>query len=107
MFNRDLTAVDLHKVQKTLAEVTSRALLNEKFRLELVRNPVSVLEANGIYFSEGRRVEVLQSTDDVYYFVLPNQPTDSSGSEVESYASMAGEGGNSSLDTGGPRCTRP
>lgn len=107
MFNKDLTAIDLHKVQKALANVAARALTDENFRRDLINDPIRIFEDNGVYFSAGRRVEVLQNTDDIYYFILPNSPEGIEQSDVQSYTSMIGEGGNSSLDTGGPRCTKP
>ena len=107
MFNKELTVVDFHQTQKLLAEITARALIDESFKLELTKNPIEVLEAHGIYFSSDRRVEVIQNTPETYYFVLPTHPTNLSEDEVQSYTSMIGEGGNSGLDSGGPRCTKP
>lgn len=107
MVEKELTAVELYKVKELMAEVTTRALQDETFRNELIANPRATFEEFGVFFSEGRNIQVLENNDEIFYFVLPNVYKSLSGSDAQSYASMAGEGGNSSLDTGGPRCTRP
>ncbi|MGA4422863.1 hypothetical protein ACI2UY_22245 [Ralstonia nicotianae] len=106
MSNGNLTYSDWFKSKKLLDAVTEKASIDEEFRRALIANPVEVFAREGLYFADGREVVVHQNSDATYHFVLPCIPVPSGGA-VQGFAEMQTDPGSSSLDRGGPRCTKP
>ena len=72
--------------KRLYAKIVAKAWADEAYKEELTANPIAVLASEGVAIPEGVEVQVVEefreSTDDVFYFVLPKPDEDLSAIEV-------------------------
>jgi len=64
-------AADSAREQEKLQEVIQRAVTDQAFRTLLVNDPAEILSGEGFVIPENNDVVILESTDDLFYVVLP------------------------------------
>jgi anti-sigma B factor antagonist len=67
----EAAAVEEPHKQEKLQEVIQRAVTDQAFRTSLVQSPGEVLAGEGFVIPENTQVVILESTDDLFYVVLP------------------------------------
>ena len=75
--------------QEIEEKIVARAWQDESFKQELLSNPRTAFEKEGIPLPESFNVKVVEETVDTIYFVLPLQPSETeelSEAELESVA---------------------
>jgi hypothetical protein len=71
-------------------KIFARAWRDPDFKVALIANPAVALEAEGVEVPPGTTVTVLENTDHIFHFVLPNKPAgEFSGERLESAAMLA------------------
>ncbi len=73
-------------VSRTLAEIVARSWDDPDFRATLLADPAATLAASGFAAPEGKRVVVVEDTDEVIHLVLPVQPAELSDEELDAVA---------------------
>lgn len=68
--------MDGEEQAKKMQKVIAKAWADEAFRQKLLADPSATLKEEGLETPPGVEVRVLESTDEVYYFVLPPKPSD-------------------------------
>jgi hypothetical protein len=66
------------QVEKEIHDkVFQQAVIDEKFRQQLIADPISILEAAGLKIPKGTKIEIIEQRPDVRYLFLPplNSPT--------------------------------
>ncbi|MBW4428470.1 MAG: NHLP leader peptide family RiPP precursor [Nostoc desertorum CM1-VF14] len=83
------TAMTRKEIEETLI---ARAWQDESFKKELINNPRSAFEKEGITLPESIEVRVVEESPNTLYLVLPVQPSETaelSDAELESVAGGA------------------
>ena len=76
-------------------KIFARARRDPDFKVALIANPAVALEAEGVHVPPGTTVTVLENTDHIFHFVLPNKPAGEfseerlAGERLESAAMIA------------------
>ncbi|MDR4509637.1 MAG: NHLP leader peptide family RiPP precursor [Candidatus Brocadiaceae bacterium] len=65
---------DTEKHQNPFGKIVEKAWKDEEFKRNLLNNPGSVLKANGVEIPDGVEVKIVENTDKVVYFTLPQKP---------------------------------
>jgi hypothetical protein len=60
--------------RKKIQKIIAKAWADEAFKQKLLSNPLETLREQGVSIPPGIDVRVVESTADVYYFVLPPKP---------------------------------
>ncbi len=61
---------------KKIQKIIARAWADDGFKQRLISNPSETLKGEGIEVPDGMDIRVVESTNDVHYFVLPPKPSD-------------------------------
>lgn len=73
--------------QEIESKLIAQAWQDESFKHELLSNPKTAFENEGISIPESIEIRVVEETSDCLYFVLPMQPSEElSDAELESVA---------------------
>ena len=92
--------------QEIEAKLIAQAWQDDSFKQELITNPKSVFEKEGIPLPESIEIRVVEESSDCLYLVLPMKPSEIeelSEAELESIAG-GGWGPKISLSIGNKRC---
>lgn len=73
-------------VQKAFAQIVAHSWEDPEFRAKLLADPGATLNANGVAVPDGKRVEIVEDTDDVLHVTLPARPSELSDDELETVA---------------------
>jgi len=68
-------------------ELVAKTWTDEKLRDALLKDPKTILKKNGIKVPKGLEIAIVQNTDDLFYMVLPEKPSDISDEDIEAIAS--------------------
>jgi hypothetical protein len=60
---------------RRIAQIVSRACVDEVFRYRLLSDPARMLRAEGVLIAKGVEVRILEDTDNVVHVVLPVKPS--------------------------------
>jgi len=66
--------MDRGEFQKAYGRIVAKAWADEDFKQRLLSDPTTVLKENGINVPEGVDFNVLESTDNLIYLLLPPRP---------------------------------
>jgi hypothetical protein len=72
------------ELQKNYAKIVARAWRDEGFKKRLVSDPGSVLKEGGLYVAPNRTVKVVEQTNEVFYFMLPQRPANLTDEQLDS-----------------------
>ncbi|MCX5816090.1 MAG: nitrile hydratase subunit alpha [Proteobacteria bacterium] len=65
------------------AKLIAKAWADEDFKARLVADPVAVLRAEGIDVPDGKKLKVVEDTEDTSYIVIPVKPLMNDGQMLE------------------------
>lgn len=72
--------------QRAFAQVLAHSWEDPEFRSKLLADPAATLNANGFTVPAGKRVEIVEDTDEVLHVTLPARPSELSDEELETVA---------------------
>ncbi|MFT6282708.1 MAG: hypothetical protein ACJA0U_002846 [Salibacteraceae bacterium] len=78
--------------------------MSREFRKEIVANPKEVLISNGIDVSSKEKVQIVENTDEVVHFIIPEKPANLSNADMELLAASGTFGTAGSLACAGSFC---
>lgn len=74
------------QTKNAFAEIVTRSWSDQDFHAKLVADPKSTLIENGVDVPTGRRVVLVEDSDDVMHLVLPARPAELSEDQLDSVA---------------------
>ncbi|MEO6827363.1 MAG: NHLP leader peptide family RiPP precursor [Microbacteriaceae bacterium] len=78
---------DQDVTNKAFAKVVARSWDDPDFRAKLLADPAGVLESNtGFQLPAGKRLEIVEDTDEVIHVTLPARPAELSDDELDEVA---------------------
>ncbi len=83
--------------QKAYAKLIAKCWSDPKFKEQLLKDPETILKQNGIEIPKGQKVKVVENTQDVLNFVIPQKPAGQL-SEKDLEAVAAGDFGDCTSD---------
>jgi hypothetical protein len=69
-------------LEREYSRITAKAWHDPAFKARLVADPVAVLKEHGVE-AAGRKIRVVENTDDVFHFVLKKRPAHLSTEELD------------------------
>jgi hypothetical protein len=73
-------------INKAFAKVVANSWSDEGFHAKLVADPTGTLAAAGVTIPAGKRVVLVENTDDIVHVILPARPTELSDEELDTVA---------------------
>lgn len=67
-------------------QIISQALSDEKFKAELIENPITTLKDNGIQVPLNMGIKVVQNTDKLFHLVLPYRSSELTDTDLDNIA---------------------
>ena len=74
---------ELKDQQKKWAKIVAKSWADEDYKKRLLSMPMEILKKEGMELPSGLEVRVVENTDNVYYLVLPEKPSESEISAEE------------------------
>lgn len=78
--------------ENQIGQLVARAWAEEDFKQRLLSNPMAVLKEEGITVPEGLQIKVVENSDTVFHFILPQRPVNNELSDAQLAAVTGGDG---------------
>lgn len=74
------------KSNNKMTQLIEKALTDESFKEQLLKNPLAIFKAEGIEVPPGLEIKILEDSDKVFHLVLPPNPSELSDDELDKVA---------------------